>query len=47
MVSAMVMGPGSVNFSRRLVWARAACASMACTRPLSRTGPTTWGTNAL
>ncbi len=47
MVSAMVIGPGRVNFSRRLVWARAACASKACTRPFSRTGATTCGTIAL
>ena len=38
MVSAMVIGPGRVNFSLRLVCARAACASIAWTRPFSRSG---------
>ena len=34
MVSTMVIGPGRVNLSLRLVWARASRASVACTRPL-------------
>src|ERR1700680_863213 len=36
----MVIGPGSVNFSRRLVWARASRALVACTRPLRPRGTT-------
>ena len=34
----MVIGPGSVNLMRRLVWARRKRASVACTRPLSCSG---------
>ena len=36
MVSTIVIGPGSVNLSLRVVWARASRASRACTRPLRR-----------
>jgi len=46
-VSAMVIGPGRVNLSRRCVWARATRASRACTRPFSRNAPVTVGTIAL
>ena len=41
MVSAMVIGPGKVNLSLRLVWARAALASSLWTGPLRRIGPVT------
>src|SRR5919198_2475583 len=43
----MVIGPGSVNLSLRLVWARASCASRACTRDLRRRDSVTVGTIAL
>jgi hypothetical protein len=36
MVSTMVIGPGRVNLSLRLVWARAALASARWTEPLRR-----------
>ena len=47
MVSMMVIGPGRVNFSLRVVWVRAMRASSAWTRPLSLSGPVTVGTIAL
>ena len=47
MVSTMVIGPGNVSFSFRLVCARANRASVAWTRPFSANGAVTVGTIAL
>ena len=41
MVSTMVIGPGMVILSLRLVWARACRASAWCTRPFSFSAPVT------
>ena len=43
----MVIGPGMVILSFFFVCARASFASVACTRPLSVSSPTTCGTIAL
>ena len=46
MVSTIVIGPGMVILSFFFVCARASRASIWCTRPFSRSGPTTTGTIA-